>query len=116
MGNVFDRNPFDVETFVVYETARGTVRGTVKTSGTTHRGIFIANGGAVLSSSPSTTNTSPKLYVECEEPFLSAACVGKGVLVRDRSYDIIGWTEGRNRHNGQIQHYELTLSEVDYAS
>lgn len=116
MGDVFSRNPFDVETFVLFETKRGTVRGTVKSSGEIHRGIFIANGGAVLSTIPSTTNTAPKLYVMNEDPFTSAAVVGRGVLIRDRAYDIIGWAEGRNRHNGAIQHYELTLSEVDYAA
>lgn len=94
------------------------MRGNIIEGQTAATGVFKLRSQMVRGENEETKDSNATLHVRPEEPFLATNqnnLVGHGVRVGFKEYEIIGQTGGQNYHNGQLEHYTVTLQETEFA-
>jgi hypothetical protein len=117
----FIMDVFDVFQTVSYDflkISRGGRYGNVIESITPATGVFKLRDGMASVSNQETRESTATLHVRPNESFLAGVndnMVGHGIRVDDQDYSILQQTGGMNYHNGELEHYRLTLQRADYS-
>lgn len=114
--NVFD--VFDLSDYTFFKLSRGSVIGNVIDEQYEAQGVFKLRSDLVRGDNAETKDSNATLHIRPTEAFLAAVdnnLVGHGIVCQGKTYEIIGQTGGKNFHNGNLEHYTVTLQESDFS-
>lgn len=114
---VFDA--FVNTSYIFLQVKRGGIEGNTVQAQFSAMGIYKLRSNLVRGANEETKDSNATLHIKPTEVFLEANgdnLVGHGILVHNRTYEIIGQTGGMNYDTGQMEHYTLTLQESDFNS
>lgn len=110
---VFD--VFDLTDYQYLTVSRGGVYGNTITASATAQGVFKLRNEMIMTNNQELKQSAATLHVRPSESFASGDMVGNGIRCQGQDYEIIGQTGGDNYHDGDREHYTLSLQVTDYA-
>lgn len=114
--DVFD--VFDLTSYTFHQLSRGGITGNSVVGSYQALGVFKLRSGLVTNANSENLESGATLHVKPTESFVEALngkLIGHGITCQDRDYEIVGSTGGKDYHEGDLEHYRLTLNPTDYS-